>query len=220
MLKKLIVLIILSCAAFLLFPPIPQHHPLTSVFRITEDPVAITHGSHGSALTVNISFGDAEVADWLQELKQPYPLLFIDVDWAKRFPNSVRIINEKNIPTGLLGHNGAAYEEDAKLLVNQLEQFESFFEMKPLWFRTADEVFPHFLHTILWEAEVNALGSSFVWEGGSIPPVMEGEIISVPHHRNARVQLQTLQKLMDSREFKSVEDVLFGTSVKMKKIPQ
>lgn len=218
--KKLAVLIILSCAAFLLFPPFPKHHPLTSVFRITDDPIAITHGSYGSALTVNISFGDAEVENWLKDLKQPYPLLFIDVDWAKRFPESVRIINEKNIPVGLLGHNGESYEEDAKLLVDQLAQFEKFFETKPLWFRTADETFPHFLHKILWEAEVNALGSSSVWQGDSIPPVMEGEIISVPHHRENRVQLQALQKLMESREFKPVEDVLFGTSVKMKKIPR
>ena len=45
-----------------------------------------------------------------------------------------------------------------------------------------DEVFPAVLH-MLWEAEINALGSSVVWNGGDLPPVTEGEILSVPHHR-------------------------------------
>ena len=80
--------------------------------------------------------------------------------------------------------------------------------------------FPYFLHSMLLEVEVNALGSSFKWKGGDIPPMTEGEIISVPHHRGNRVSLIELKRLFESREFQSVEDVLFGTTVKMKKIPE
>ena len=47
--------------------------------------------------------------------------------------------------------------------------------------------FPPSLHSMLWEAEVNALGSSLIWKGGDIPPVTEGEIISIPHHRENRI---------------------------------
>lgn len=204
---------------FLLFPPLPGKESFTAVFRVTEKPAAITRGTYGSALTVNISFGDAEVEQWIRELGKPYPLLLVDVDWAGRFPETVRLINDKNIPVGLLGYDGAAYDQSASLLVSQLEIFENFFGVKPLWFRTVDEVFPPFLQSMLWEAEVNALGSSFTWRGGDIPPATDGEIISVPHHRTNRVSLPELKRLSEGRSFQPMEDVLFGTTVKIKKIP-
>ena len=125
--------------------------------------------------------------------KNPIPFFLSTSSGPNVSLKSVRLINEKNIPTGLLGER-RNYEQDAALLKNQLEQFESFFGKKPLWFRTADEVFPQFLHNILWEVEVNALGSSYSWTGGDIPPVTEGEIISIPHHRKNRINFQTLNK--------------------------
>ena len=115
---------------------------------------------------------------------------------------------------------GQTYEEDAPKFLNQLDQFEKVFGVKPLWFRSSDEVFPYFLHSMLLEAEVNALSSSFKWKGGDIPPMTEGEIISVPHHRGDRISLIELKRLFDSREFHSVEDVLFGITVQTKKIPK
>lgn len=217
--KKLVILFVTVSGLFLLFPPLPHNYSLTTVFRVTEEPVAITRGTYGSALTVNISFGDDEVKDWIEELKKPYPTLFIDTEWAGRFPETIRIINEKNIPTALLGQNGIAYEGDAELFLSQLEQFEDIFGVKPLWFRTADEVFPYFLLEILWESEVNAIGSTFMWSGGDIPPMTEGEIISIPHHRENRTNLLELKRLSDSRDFQSIEDVLFGAQGKMKKFP-
>lgn len=218
--KKIITFFIIGFGLLLLLPPSSQNYSVTSVFRMTDEPVAITRGTFGSALTVNISFGDNEVHEWVEQLEKPYPLLLIDTEWANRFPETVRLITKKNIPTGLLGKSGAAYEADPSLLLTELKKFESSFNIKPLWFRTEDEVFPHFLHTLLWEAELNALGSSFVWDGGKLPPVTEGEIISVPHHRKSRVNLSELKRLSETREFHSIEDVLFGVTVKSKKIPK
>lgn len=220
MLKKLTMLFILAAGLFLLLPPLSERYSITSVFRVTEEPVAITRGTYGSVLTVNISFGDDEVMDWIQELDKPYPTLFIDTDWAERFPETIDLIINKNIPTALLGQEGEVYEYDTELFINQLERFETLFGVKPLWFRTADEVFPVILHELLREAEVNALGSSLTWSGGDIPPVTEGEIISVPHHRTNRVQLLELNRLSESREFQTIEDVIFGTTGKMKKLPK
>ncbi|QUW20332.1 hypothetical protein JSQ81_10685 [Sporosarcina sp. Marseille-Q4063] len=220
MYKKLIILFIITCGLFLLFPPLPKNYSLTNVFRITEEPVAITHGTYGSALTVNISFGDDEVLNWIKEIKKPYPTLFIDIDWAGRFPETIRIIKDKNIPTALLGQDSSAYENDAKLLVHQIDEFENIFGEKPLWFRTKDEVFSYFLHELLWEAEVNAIGSSYVWTGGEIPPEIKGEIISVPHHRKQRVNLAEIKRLSDTRDFQSIENVIFGIQGKTKKIPK
>lgn len=218
--KNIIIFFIVGCSIFLFSSPFPGSYSLTEVFRVTEEPVAITRGTYGSALTVNVSFGDDEVENWIHTLEKPFPLLFVDPDWAERFPKTVQLIRKKKIPVGLLGHKGQDYEVDATLLVNQLNQFEKTFEVKPLWFRTTDEVFPYFLHTILWEAEVNALGSTFQWSGGDIPPASEGEIISVSHHRKNHIQLSEIARLSESREFQTIEDVLFGISSKTKKIPE
>ncbi|WP_203247910.1 polysaccharide deacetylase family protein [Sporosarcina beigongshangi] len=213
-------LVFIACLGLSLFlPPLPEQASLTSVFRLTDEPAVITRGTSGSVLTVNISFGDVEVEQWVQQLAKPYPLLFVDIDWAERFPSTVRLIREKNIPVGLLGHQGDAYEQDNSLFLTQLEQFETLFEVRPLWFRTVDEVFPQSLHTQLLEAEINALGSSIVWHGGDSPPIVEGEIISVPHHRDDHIVLTELKKVYKGRTFSTIEDMLFKTTVKTKKIP-
>lgn len=218
--KKIALFFILGCGLFLVFPSLPEKDSFLSVFRVTEEPVAITRGTYGSALTINLSFGDDDVVEWIQTLKKPYPLIFVDVDWANRFPETIQLINEKNIPTGLLGSKGMDYEADGRLLINQVEQFEKSFKRKPLWFRTIDEIFPPFLHTLLWEAKINALGSSVTWMGGEIPPMTEGEIISVPHHRKDRINLLALKRLDETRDFQTIEEVLFGPIGKTKKIPK
>jgi hypothetical protein len=218
--NKYFMIFIACLGIFLLSPPLPEQMSLTSVFRLTDEPAVIVRGASGSVLTVNISFGDDEVEQWIQGLGKPYPLLFVNMDWAERFPNTMRIIREKNIPVGLLGDNGITYEQNTSLFSQQLERFETIFEIKPLWFRTVDEVFPRSLHTQLLEAEINALGSSVVWRGGDSPPITEGEILSVPHHRNDHIVLAELKKLYKGRSFTTIEDMLFKTTVKTKKIPK
>jgi hypothetical protein len=216
---KYIIIFMICCVLFVLSPPFPNQNPLTAVFRVTEEPAVIVRGTSGSALTVNISFGDVEVEQWIRELSKPYPLLFVDMEWAERFPETVRLISEKNIPVGLLGHEGKDYEQNIPLFIDQVQRFELLFGKKPLWFRTMDEIFPQSLHMALWEAEVNALGSSVVWKGGNPPPFLEGEILSVPHHRSNRIKLAELKRLADTRTFITMEDMLFQTKAKVKKIP-
>ncbi len=218
--KKYLIIIVICSGFFLLFPPLPEQMSLTSVFRVTEKPDVIVRGSSGSVLTVNISFGDVEVEQWISELRTPYPLLFVDMDWAERFPETVRLINEKNIPVGLLGSKGIDYDQNTPLFMDQLERFEHLFAMKPLWFRTIDETFPHSLQMMLWEAEVNALGSSVIWRGGNPPPITKGEILSVPHHRGDHILFAELKKLDKDRIFTSMEDMLFGTKIEKKKTPK
>lgn len=218
--NKYMIITIICCALFLILLALPKQISLVSVFRVTEEPAVIVRGSSGSALTVNISFGDVEVEQWIRELSKPFPLLLVDMKWAGRFPETVQLIKEKNIPVGLLGDKGITYEQNTPLFIEQLEQFEKTFEIKPLWFRTVDEVFPLTLHSMLWEAEINALGSSVVWNGGDLPAITKGEIISVPHHRENRVNLAELNRLYKDRTFISVEDMLFGTTAKVKKIPE
>ncbi|MCM3638479.1 hypothetical protein M3152_12305 [Sporosarcina luteola] len=218
---KLILLLFVCCAAALFFPSMPGSDSLKSVFRLTDEPnEVIVRGMSGSALTINISFGDEEVEQLIRELQAPYPLLLLDMDWAGRFPEIVQLIKKRNIPTGLLGHAGMEYEQNTPLLIEQLETYEKLFGAKPLWFRTSDEQFPYSLRTALWDTEVNALGSSVRWHTGEPPPVIEGEIISLPHYREERITLADFKKLTETRQNKSLEDVLFNMSIKTKKMPK
>ncbi|WP_432362041.1 hypothetical protein [Sporosarcina sp. UB5] len=218
---KLFILIFVCCAAALLFPSMPGTDSLKTVFRLTDEPnEVIVRGMSGSALTINISFGDEEVEQLIRELQAPYPLLLLDMEWAERYPEIVQLIKKRNIPTGLLGHAGMNYEQNLPLLNEQLEKYEDFFGTKPLWFRTSDEQFPYTLRNALWDIEVNALGSSVRWHTGEPPPVIEGEIISLPHHREQRITLTDFRKLTETRKNKSLEDVLFNMSIKTKKMPE
>ena len=221
MIKKLFLLCLLT-AGFLIF--IPQlakpSSTLMTVFRLTEHPAVIVKGTHGSALTVNISFGDTEVEELLEQLTKPYPLLFVDPEWASRFPHLAQLITERSLPIALLGHAGHDYEQDPALLAKQLLAFEELFDRRPLWFRTTDEEFPPALLQELSEAEVNALGSTVQWKGGDLAKASEGEIIAVTHDRHEKISRDALRRLIASRTFQSVEDLLFRPDVKTKKIPQ
>lgn len=220
MLRKGILFILISCTLLFLFFLLPKKNTLTSVFLVTEKPAAIVRGTSGSALTINISFGDEPIKEWIGTLEKPYPLLFVDLEWAERFPETTLLIKNKKIPIGLLGNEGKLYESDEHLFKQQIKKYEKIFDEKPLWFRTSDETFPDTLHTLLLKEKINALGSSFNWSGGEIPPMTEGEIIAVSYHQKSKINLLDLKKLTDQRDFKTVEEVLFGPVGKTKKIPK
>ena len=219
-LKKLGWIIIICTLILVLWPSSIKTPQILSVFKLTEEPDVVVRGTSGSALTLDISFGDSALENWIAELEAPYPLLVVDTAWAMRFPDSAELIRKKNIPVALLGKEGAAYEEDSALFTTQLEEFSILFEKKPLWFRTSDEVFPKLLQESLWKHEINALGSTLRWKGGKLPPHKKGEILTVALERKGKTTLDDIDRLLASREFQSVEDVLFATDVKTKKIPE
>lgn len=188
---------------------------------MTEQPEVITKGTYGSAVTVNISFGKEDVIQWLESLQGPYPLIMADLDWLNRSPKAVEILIKKKIPVGLLGKDGMTYEENPSLLEKEIQGFEKVFGKKPLWFRTADEEFSDGLRNSLYQHEINALGSSVFWStSGQKPKLGKGDILSIPYHREEKISFKTIDDLRSSHDFHSVEDVIFGVSVKTKKYPQ
>lgn len=188
---------------------------------MTEQPDVITKGTYGSAITVNISFGKEDVIQWLGDLRSPYPLVMADLDWLERSPKAAEILIQKKIPVGLLGKNGIVYEENPRLLEKEISGYEKVFGKKPLWFRTADEEFPASLRNSLYQNEINALGSSLLWsDPGVKPKLSKGDILSIPYHRDHKISFKTIEALRASQDFHSVEDVIFGVSLKTKKYPQ
>ena len=56
---------------------------MISVFNIANAPVVVTKGHYGTSLIVEISFSDDFLLEWLQTVKEPYPLLLFDAGWIK-----------------------------------------------------------------------------------------------------------------------------------------
>ncbi|WP_432353372.1 hypothetical protein [Sporosarcina sp. A2] len=220
MIKKILWVCILCILLFVLLPSSITAPKVLNVFKLTEDPDVIVRGMSGSALTVDISFGDTPLENWINELDAPYPLLLVDIAWAKRFSDSSALIKKKNIPVALLGSEGDLYEQNPELFAKQIEEFTELFGRKPLWFRTSDEVFPKTLQEMAWKHEVNSLGSTLRWKGGKLPTPKDGEILTVALERKATITFEDIERLRASREFHSVEDVLFPTDIKTKKIPE
>lgn len=220
MIKKLLLLLILSLLVVLYVPQYFKTSSLLTVFRLTEEPIVIVRGTQGSALTLNISFGEQEVEELFDLFSEPAPLLFVDIAWALRFPELTEQIKKRSFPVALLGAKSEAYEQNPDLLMQHVQQFENIFEVKPLWFRTVDEQFSQKLLQQLHTLEVNALGSTVHWQNGYLPKKVDGEIIAVSHHRSERVTLKDLKRLSTSRPFQSVEDLLFKPSIQTNKIPK
>lgn len=190
------------------------------VFRLTENPTVITRGVQGSLMTVNISFGDEKLKKWLETLEKPYPLFFIDLSWAERFPETIEMMRKKNMSIGLLGADGNDYQKNKELLKEQMLQYEKTFGTQPLWFRTKDEHFPELLRNQLWTYEVNALASTTKWAKGEQRPHQKGEIIAATSSAEEELDTESLTSFLKSRDFFTVEEVLFGQLGKSKKIPK
>lgn len=218
--KVIIICILCSLTLFFTFHTFSKKQHYIPVFNILAEPAAITSGVTGSALTVNIAFGDTDVEQWVEQLQEPYPLLFIDIDWAERYPSLIETMIEKNITTGLLGAKGRSYIDNTSLLNEQIIQYEKIFQSKPLWFRTTDEKFPPVLLNDLDKHKINALGSSLRWTGKPITLKQEGEIISVSSYKNQQVNFDQLQQFMNDASFTSIDQVLFNLQSKKKKIPK
>ena len=188
---------------------------------MTDQPDVITKGTYGSAVTVNISYGKDDAIQWLESLEAPFPLIFADIEWLERSPNALNVLIKKKIPVGLLGKEGLSYEENPSYLEKEIASYEKMFKKKPLWFRTIDEEFPSSLRNALFQHEINALGSSVFWSfPEKTPRLGKGDILSVPYHREQQIPFKQIDALRASQPLHTVEDVLFGVSLKTKKYPQ
>jgi hypothetical protein len=198
---------------------IQQKDEWVSVFRITEQPDVIASGSNGMTLTVDVSFGREDIEKWISNIEKPYPLLFLDADWIERSPIIVKMLTEKKIPTGLLGHNGNTYEEKEDLLKKEMTVYEQAFGVNPIWFRTADYEFPNVLKEKVWDKQMNMVSASVFWEGKGAPKVKNGDIVSAPLHQKKRVSFEKLKLFQKAYPFQTIEETLFAFKTNTKTYP-
>ena len=163
--KKLLLVGSFTLLIILLFIVPRNYSSILPVFQLTEKPTVISKGTYGKTVTIDLTFGKEEIETLLKDLKAPYPHFFISTEWMERSEPIIKIMQEKHIPIGLLGKDGAIYIEDPVLFQKEVDQFEKVMGEKPLWFRTKDYQFPMEVQEVAWQQEVNLLSSSKYWDG-------------------------------------------------------
>ena len=216
MIRKLLITVVLMVIVTLFV--YPQRDSLISVFRMTDEPIVISKGNYGQSLVVEISFSHDGLEDWLLTLKQPYPLLMLNADWISRSPNFIEQIKKSNIPTGLLGSKDSK-EYTIKDFKNDLQIYNEHFGDNPLWFMTSDYQFSSTIQQFAFEEEINLLSPSYIYADSTYKK-MKGAIISLKIHEETKPNFKSYNELLEKDEFVSIEENIFGYSVKTKKIPE
>jgi len=125
MVRKTLISLLLIVMLFAFLKPI--NSTMISVFNIANAPVVVTKGHYGTSLIVEISFSDDSLLEWLQTVKEPYPLLLLDADWIKRSPDHLKIIQQRKLPTGLLGPDDSLEEPvDIALIQKDIDTYEKY----------------------------------------------------------------------------------------------
>ena len=198
---------------------IPSKGTISEVFRLTNEPNIITKGNYGMSLTIDLSYADAKFIEWLNEVEAPYPLLMVDPELLERSPTLVKMIKTKNIPIGLLGKSSEFYEANPSQLKKDISTFNSIMKKPPLWFRTKDYVFSPDVIKELWKEQINMLGASKIQTDNSKLKLVHGDIVSIPYHQEERIKLQNINQLIQNNSFQSIEETIFGYSLKTKSYP-
>lgn len=198
----------------------PINSTMISVFNIANAPVVVTKGHYGTSLIVEISFSDDSLLEWLQTVKEPYPLLLLDADWIKRSPDHLKIIQQRKLPTGLLGPDDSVEEPvDIALIQKDIDTYEKYLKEKPLWFATRNHQYSQDLQKTLFQQQMNLLSPSLIWQGEKTPKLQKGDFVFFPLHRNNQISFKELNTLIQQHKFMSIEENIFGYKVQTKKAP-
>ncbi|MBD8523373.1 hypothetical protein IAI09_21370 [Lysinibacillus fusiformis] len=193
---------------------------MISVFNIANAPVVVTKGHYGTSLVVEVSFSDESLIDWLKTVKEPYPLLLLDTDWIKRSPDHIKIIQERKLPTGLLGPEDSIEKPiNIDLVQKDIDIYEQYLKEKPLWFATRNHQYSQDLQKSLFQQQMNLLSPSLIWQGEKTPKLQKGDFIFVPLHQDSSFTFKELNTLIQQNKFMSIEENIFGYKVQTKKSP-
>ncbi|WP_324729400.1 hypothetical protein VO178_02010 [Lysinibacillus fusiformis] len=218
MIRKTLISLLLIGILFVFLKPI--NSTMISVFNIANAPVVVTKGHYGTSLVVEVSFSDESLMDWLKTVKEPYPLLLLNTDWIKRSPDHIKIIQERKLPTGLLGPEDSIEEPiNIKLVQKDIDIYEQYLKEKPLWFATRNHQYSQDLQKSLFQQQMNLLSPSLIWQGEKTPKLQKGDFVFVPLHQDSSITFKELNTLIQQHKFMSIEENIFGYKVQTKKSP-
>ncbi|MFJ7922580.1 hypothetical protein ACIQ6U_23015 [Lysinibacillus fusiformis] len=218
MIRKTLISLLIMGILFVFLKPI--NSTMISVFNIANAPVVVTKGHYGTSLVIEVSFSDESLMDWLKTVKEPYPLLLLDTDWIKRSPDHLKIIQERKLPTGLLGPEDSIEEPiNIKLVQKDIDIYEQYLKVKPLWFATRNHQYSQDLQKSLFQQQMNLLSPSLIWQGEKTPKLQKGDFVFVPLHQDSSITFKELNTLIQQHKFMSIEENIFGYKIQTKKSP-
>lgn len=193
MVRKTLISLLLIVTLFAFLKPI--NSTMISVFNIANAPVVVTKGHYGISLIVEISFSDDSLLEWLQTVKEPYPLLLLDADWIKRSPDHLKIIQQRKLPTGLLGPDDSVEEPvDIALIQKDIDTYEKYLKEKPLWFATRNHQYSQDIQKALFQQQMNLLSPSLIWQGEKTPKLQKGILSFSRYTKKIKYPLKSLTR--------------------------
>lgn len=214
MLKTLVSIIL--CLFLVLFFFEEKDH-LLPTFQMTDSPEIITKGHYGHSVIVELSYSHPGLAEWIEELKKPYPLFLVEQNWMERNPEIVKKLIDRNIEVGLLGSLNEQYENE-DLLEQQLTLFQNTFHQLPLWFATTDYVVNPKLQKKLHSRGINMLAPTISFSSPNLK-LEDGDFISIPIHREQFTSFKSINEFMQQYSFISIEENIFGYETSTKRYP-
>ncbi|WHY46473.1 hypothetical protein [Lysinibacillus pakistanensis] len=218
MVRKTLISLFFIVILFVFIKPI--NSTMISVFNIADAPAVVTKGHYGTSLVVEISFSDEALMDWLNTVKEPYPLLLLDAAWIKRSPEQLKIIQKRKLPTGLLGPEDSIDEPISMTAVQKdIAIYEKYLKETPLWFATRNHQYSQDLQKNLFQQQINILSPSLIWKGEKTPKIQKGDFIFITLHQNSPITFKDINTLLQQNKFMSIEENIFGYKVQTKKSP-
>lgn len=196
---------------------IPKKDTIISAFRISNEPLVISKGNYGQSLIVEISFSHDGINKWIEQLNKPYPLFMLDADWIERSPETIDIIKRKNIPTGLYGGSGEKFSVD--MFNKEVDIYVKHFKSKPLWYMTSDYKYSQNLKQAAFNEQINLLSPTFIYSNENQNHITKGSIIAIQVHEPSKPNFNEITKFINSNQFISIEENIFGYKMKSKKSP-
>ncbi|MGE7947667.1 hypothetical protein [Lysinibacillus sp. NPDC093688] len=218
MVRKTLISLVFIVILFVFIKPI--NSTMISVFNIADAPAVVTKGHYGTSLVVEISFSDETLLDWLKTVKEPYPLLLLDAAWIKRSSEHIKVIQERKLPTGLLGPEDSVDKPiDLAVVQKDITIYEKYLQETPLWFATRNHQYSQDLQNNLFQQQMNILSPSLIWKGEKKPQLQKGDFVFISLHPKNKISFKELNTFLQQNKFMSIEENIFGYKVQTKKSP-
>ena len=185
----------------------------TPVFLMTEKPDIIAKGHNGQVFLVELHFEHDGLIDFIESNHSQNVLFLLDSSLIERADHIVELLKKLQRPTGLLGKNSETLNQDIAI-------YEKAFDNKPLWFMPQGYIYEESLRLTLFEKQINMIAPSLIIRNNVFPAKLEkGTILSLPLYKETNVSFEKLSSWMSQQKFISIEESLFGYSLKTKRYP-
>ena len=183
------------------------------VFLMTEKPDVIAKGHSGYVFLAELHFEHEGMAEFITSDQSRNILFLLDADLIERAEHLVELLQTKQRATGLLGTSAEAASQEITI-------YEQAFKQKPLWYMPQDYTYTDELKQALFDQQINMLAPSLTIQNNSFPKKLgKGDILSLPLYKENKVDFKSLSTWMKKYQFISIEESLFGYSIKTEKSP-